>query len=216
MIYVVFDLETVGREPTQEEENAFLDNWTPPSNWKAARNDEEKCAAKRKQDFDKWKKNFNFEVGKSKVISAAFAEIKHDKTLGEVEVCCGKEEAKVAKFAAKWLNDLCSPIKLVGYNSSSFDLPHLATLLANNGQALTHPLGKWDSVDLFFHPLGRKGSLNDWCAAFNIHPEDPDMNGSKVGELYQQGELEKIASYNADDVRMTGELFLKLSKVYQL
>jgi len=68
----------------------------------------------------------------------------------------------------------------------------------------------WDLFDLltFYGSAMYKGSLHRWCRAFGIDtPKSDDMDGSKVGEAYKNGEYLKIAKYNAQDLRATSQLF---------
>lgn len=215
MIPVVFDIETVAREVSEEEENAFIDNWTPPGNWKAAAEDVDKCVKKRKADFEKWKKDRQFEVGGARPISIAMGEISHGNAL-TIECEASDDESKLAKFAGDFINNIGCPIKLIGFNNSQFDLPLLLSLLAKHGVSLEYKMGKWDSVDLLYFPLGRRGSLKAWCSAIGIEQKDPSMHGGKVKELYEAGEWDKIKEYNKDDVRITAELYLKLSGIFNL
>lgn len=68
----------------------------------------------------------------------------------------------------------------------------------------------WDLFDLltFYGSAMYKGSLHRWCRAFGIDtPKSDDMDGSKVGQAYRDGEYLKIARYNAQDLRATAQLF---------
>lgn len=211
MIPVVFDIETVAKEVSEEDEARFLDEWSAPGNWK----DEDKIAAKRARDLKKWKKDRQFEVGGARPISVAFGEIGHGSAI-TIDCEAGDDEAKLAAWAGEWLNSLDCPFKFIGFNSGQFDIPILLSLLAKHGVTLNYKLGKWDSVDLLYFPLGRRGSLKTWCSVLGIEQADPTMHGGKVSELYEAGEWDKIKTYNKDDVRITAELYIKLSKIFNI
>lgn len=134
------------------------------------------------------------------------------------------EELLLINFTSRLRKDLTEPLKgfcnprFVGHNILGFDLPRLfqrclvndidPELVRIKSPAL---IKGWD--DAYFDTMnvwcGRdyKGnSLANLCREFGIEDKMPDMDGSKVWPLYQEGRLAEIAQYCANDVAMVREL----------
>jgi 3'-5' exonuclease len=62
---------------------------------------------------------------------------------------------------------------------------------------------------LSFYGATRNYSLDFWCQTLGITSPKHDISGAEVPAAYRAGEYERIARYNADDIRATRELFVK-------
>ncbi len=67
----------------------------------------------------------------------------------------------------------------------------------------------YDLYDLltFYGASRKKGSLHMWCRAFGIKSPKGELDGSKVGEYFENGKYLDIAKYNARDLIATAQLF---------
>lgn len=59
-------------------------------------------------------------------------------------------------------------------------------------------------------------SLHFWCRQFGIKSPKNEMNGSRVGEVYRQGDLDRIARYCLGDAKSTAELYKRLKPLITL
>jgi len=113
---------------------------------------------------------------------------------------------------------LCSKAEcVVSYNGRGFDVPFVVA------RSLIHEIparvdlvsGKWSlrpHLDLFelVTQRGRGPSkLDVVCWALGIESPKGVMDGSMVAPAYAAGEIEKIAEYNAHDVRATSAVYRK-------
>ncbi|MBI2448107.1 ribonuclease H-like domain-containing protein [Candidatus Microgenomates bacterium] len=66
----------------------------------------------------------------------------------------------------------------------------------------------------FYGAFKRKGmGLDGLSSAFGVKsPKEEGMDGSQVGAMFAAGEYEKIARYNAEDIRATAELYRRWEK----
>jgi predicted PolB exonuclease-like 3'-5' exonuclease len=114
--------------------------------------------------------------------------------------------------------------EFITFNGRGFDAPFLAIRSAKQGIKPTRDLlsnryvnsQKFNAkhVDLldqltFYGAVWKnKGSLHMWCRLFGIKsPKADNISGDDVARLFQDGEYDKIAKYNAGDVVATGELY---------
>lgn len=109
------------------------------------------------------------------------------------------------------LNNLRRPT-FVGHNICGFDLRFILQRAFIN----RIPVPLWfprnarpwdDSINdtmLMFAGQGNRISLANLCEALGV-VSDNSIDGSMVYDLYAQGQIEKIAAYCADDVRITRE-----------
>lgn len=109
------------------------------------------------------------------------------------------------------LNNLRRPV-FVGHNIANFDLRFIFQRAVINRV----PVPVWfqrnarpwdDSINdtmLMWAGHGGKISLANLCEALGVE-SDNDIDGSMVCDMYLQGQIEKIAEYCADDVRITRE-----------
>ena len=124
------------------------------------------------------------------------------------------------------LNEAPSP-QLVGFNSSSFDLPVLryrAFALAVSAQAIHGSNGRnyWyrygrDHIDICDVISGfgasARPSLTELAALAGIPAKIDDIDGSQVESMVAAGRLEEVAAYCDTDVFVTYILFLQLTLV---
>lgn len=210
---VVLDIETIGREATFEEEQAFRDEWSPPSNWK----DEVKIHRAREAAVGKWKAKRALSLDGAQMISMAICSINGTQTY-DMEVCCSKDEAEVAKFFAAYMNDMGCACHVVGFNHLKFDLPIINRALHQNNLSLEFPIGKWSAIDLMNTPYKHGLSLKALASCYGVRRGEhvEDIDGSKVGELFEKGELATIEAYNISDTRITAELYIAMKRMWQI
>lgn len=118
-------------------------------------------------------------------------------------------------FAADNNKNIC------GHNIKEFDLPYICRRMLINGiriPAILDIAGKkpWevkfvDTLELWkFGDFKNFTSLNLLTNIFNIPSPKDDIDGSQVAKVYyEEGNLERIATYCEKDVLATAQLFLR-------
>jgi predicted PolB exonuclease-like 3'-5' exonuclease len=208
---IVIDIETIPRPASQNELDAWRKKWKAPSNYK----DPDKIAAKKDEDESKWLDKRKFNPSGAKMISIAACVVGKTGELLNHEVASGDDGTELSTWLREYLSGFAD-YKLVTYNGRSFDLPIIARTLADSGVRLKRPIGKWGVVDLYEYPFYRAaGGLKYWSGVFGIDFDD-SVDGSNVLELYDAGNWAEIERYNLDDVRITAELYYKLTALYEL
>ena len=112
--------------------------------------------------------------------------------------------------------------RLITFNGRSFDGPFLMLRSALLGIEPTRSFSPYrysftrhcDLAEVVsFFGARRLESLDFWCRQAGIEPPKDEMDGSKVGAAYREGEIEKIGRYCIGDARATAELFNLLEPV---
>lgn len=108
---------------------------------------------------------------------------------------------------------------VVSYNGRGFDVPFLQTRSLVHGipsriDLLSKRYALRPHLDLYAvltngRALG-PSNLDVVCWALGIDSPKGEMDGSMVAPAYEKGEIEKIAHYNAHDVRATTEVFRRV------
>lgn len=131
-----------------------------------------------------------------------------------IEYISGSEEDLLKNF---W-RAAASYDQFITFNGRSFDAPFLITRSAINKIIPTKNLmpyryGVDIHIDLmdqltFYRATSRAFSLDFYARSFGIKsPKGDGVDGSKVGELYKNGEYERIARYCMGDVQATAKLY---------
>lgn len=158
-------------------------------------------------------------------IAIAFCEINFiTRTVLEPVGYATDDEEKLCKFLIDGLSSF-SPTKLIGYNSSSFDLPALEHMLINYPGHYAKGIGKWDHLDLAMHvppffaarrPL--KGTGTSACALYGV--EHSGSSGEDVATMWAEDKKGKRTSQVLEhckaDAKATAEVYLKMSKLRAL
>jgi len=110
---------------------------------------------------------------------------------------------------------------LCGHNSKEFDIPYICRRMLINGVSLPPILqiaGKkpWEIQHLDTMELWKFGDYKHYtsikllCEIFNIPTPKDDIDGSRVGSVYWEGnDLKRIAKYCEKDVLATAQIFLR-------
>ena len=144
---------------------------------------------------------------------------------GVVHIGSRSERELVERFVDS-LAEVPSP-QLVGFNSSSFDLPVLryrAFALAIPAQAIHGGNGKdywyrygWDHIDICDVICGfgasARPSLAELAALCGIPAKSGGIDGSQVESIVAARKLEELAAYCDKDVVITYLIFLRFSLV---
>jgi hypothetical protein len=110
---------------------------------------------------------------------------------------------------------------VVTFNGKSFDVPFLITRSLVHGvpvraDLVSKPFALRPHLDLYRliageRPLG-PGGLDVVCWALGIESPKEQMDGAMVWPAYQQGDIERIATYNAADVRATTAIYRRVKE----
>lgn len=115
--------------------------------------------------------------------------------------------------------------RLITYNGRSFDGPFLMLRSATLGVEPSRSFSPYrysfkrhcDLAEVVsFFGARRLESLDFWCRQAGIESPKKGLDGSKVGEAYRKGEIEKIGRYCLGDARATAELFNTLEPVIKV
>ncbi len=102
--------------------------------------------------------------------------------------------------------------KIIGFNIKNFDIPFLVTRSFILGVKIV-PFFLKDLVEIrekigAYKQGPQRGKLKEFGALLDF-PSD-EIDGSKIPELYWNGELERLKSYLKNDVVITEKLFQRL------
>ncbi|HXQ69626.1 MAG TPA: ribonuclease H-like domain-containing protein [Pyrinomonadaceae bacterium] len=129
------------------------------------------------------------------------------------------EKRALLDFLALLKDFDCDCDELVGHNIIGFDLPFIFQ------RCLVHEIqvrpfvnlsdynvrGVFDTMHRWWLGARRNVSLDDVAWALGIESsKTAEVEGSKVFDLYQAGELEKIRDYNLRDVRVTRKIYERI------
>ena len=128
------------------------------------------------------------------------------------EACPAEHEDPTAGVA-------CDCDELVGHNVIGFDLPFIFQ------RCLVHEIparpfvnlaeynvrGVFDTMHRWWLGAKRHVSLDDVAWALGIESsKTAEVEGSKVFDLYQAGQLDRIREYNLNDVRVTRKIYERM------
>ena len=110
---------------------------------------------------------------------------------------------------------------VVTFNGFGFDIPYLVARSVVLGvPARVDLLGRGFKPHCDVHSVLTQGSRNLQpasleivCWALGIESPKGDMDGSMVAPAYHAGEIEKIATYNAADVRATAAVYQRVKEM---
>jgi hypothetical protein len=109
---------------------------------------------------------------------------------------------------------------VVTFNGRNFDLPFLTARSVVHDVPVrvdlnTKPYALRPHLDLYRVLMGERalgpGSLDVVCWALGIESPKGELDGSMVAPVYAAGDIERIATYNAADVRATAALYQRLA-----
>jgi DNA polymerase elongation subunit (family B) len=118
-----------------------------------------------------------------------------------------------------WLGS-ARPTLFVSFNGRRFDVPYLNIRSAIHGiePAYPIPLGASSHFDVREVIEGddkrRRGSLDYFCAIFDVPSPKMEMDGSLVAQAYSEGRIEEIERYCLADCRATLALYRRLWPLY--
>lgn len=128
----------------------------------------------------------------------------------------GEEQTILEDFAAMAVNSF----KYVGHNILDFDLPFIQRRMIINGIKIPQGIqtaGKkpWDLDGMIGDTMVMwsgtqwkyRVSLNVLCELLGVESPKSDMDGSKVGEAFYRGEIDRIAKYCEADVIATSAVY---------
>lgn len=138
-----------------------------------------------------------------------------DKDLGEVPDWM--RPVSEEQLLEAWWSLAAAAETIISYNGRGFDVPFLVHRsmihgiparvdLLSNRYALRPHLDLYRALTFGERQLGPT-SLDVVCWALGIESPKGQMDGSMVAPAYARGEIQKIAEYNAQDVRATAQVY---------
>lgn len=208
---VVIDIETVCKPVSQGDIDAYMQEYTPPGNYKT-----EDAIARHKlkteaEAVDKITNDRRFSLGGKRMISCSLGKVHEHDGVTDIQSWAGEDLSLITNGIVSYLNRFVNGYRLIGWNLKKFDLPEVAKSFKFTGVKPKIKPTKWDIIDLCDHPF-RMQKLKDVATALNI--EIMGVDGSMVDKLYRDGDWDTIRAYNEDDVRITGEVYLATSTIF--
>lgn len=206
----VFDIETVPMVKDFEDlDPEFLELWL------------HKAAGKQFENMDpseSFASSASFFAEFSKVVCVSIGMYRSNGVFAVKAIASENEGALLGEFA-QILNS-CGNKCLVGHNIFDYDLPYMCKKYIIHGQTIPRLLDisglkPWEipHIDTMkfwqFGSFGSKTSLALMAGALGVPSPKGDMDGSKVGAAYYNGELEKIREYNIKDIVAVAQCYQK-------
>jgi DNA polymerase elongation subunit (family B) len=129
------------------------------------------------------------------------------------------DERELLQSFWAWL-DSARPTLFVSFNGRRFDVPYLnmRSAIHRIQPAYPIPLGWSSHFDVREVIEGddkrRRGSLDYFCAIFDVPSPKMEMDGSLVAQYYSEGRIEDIERYCLSDCRATLALYRRLQPFY--
>lgn len=206
---IVLDIETLTIPATAQDVELAIASYQPPKGYKKASTIEahrQKFIENAVQEISKTRR---FSLSGKRMISCALGIADYDKNkVIDIECYASEDLSIITSAVVNYLNEN-GDYRLITFNGKKFDIPELLKSFRLTGLRPKRRVGKWDMIDLI-HTFP-EGGLKKTCEAFGI--ETIGNNGAQVQEMYDRGDWESIKAYNADDVRITGELYLAASAI---
>lgn len=160
----------------------------------------------------------------NRIVCASFGRITfaNDQPNMIVKSYCSSDESEVIAGLVKVFNNF-SKLKFCGHNIKRFDVPVACKRIIINGHELPRglqiaELKPWempfiDTSEIWSFGAWQEGftSLELFTTCLGIDTPKDDIRGEQVGEVFWQGDLERISSYCEKDVFATAQILLKLS-----
>jgi len=123
------------------------------------------------------------------------------------------EQVMLEKFWRKLEQQ--SYFRLVGFNSTTFDIPFLNIRSLLYGVKVVDVRGK--HIDLrFVLSYGqhfKNGKLEDYAKLLGIKPKYNGFTGAHIPILWEHGKIDELVEYVLQDARMTYSIFNKAKRV---
>lgn len=172
---------------------------------------------KDKPDY-KYEEKAAFFAEFGKIVCVSMGKITKDEKI-ILKSVCGTEEQRILYDVAGTLEKATA---LVAHNGKDFDYPFLCRRMIVNGITLPkvlqiQNLKPWeialeDTIDMWkFGQFNHKVSLALMCELFNIPTPKTDMDGSKVLEVFNAKDYNRLTSYCEGDVVALINVYRKLN-----
>jgi predicted PolB exonuclease-like 3'-5' exonuclease len=211
---IYLDVETIPSECSKFREK-IASEIKPPATMKKAETIAEWIANEKENAIDEAIAKTSFDGGRGSIICIGYA-INDSK----VYTLTGDEKTILEQFYSHLVSEqnLRDEMVFVGHNISSFDLRFMFHRSVINSVVppnfMPFQAKAWDKTifDTMTYWAGFKDrvSLANLCDIFGIE-SDNTHTGADVYPMYKDGKIDEIASYCADDVRITREVYKRLT-----
>jgi hypothetical protein len=137
-------------------------------------------------------------------------------------------DSEEVELLANFWSDLAQirPTRFVTFNGKSFDFPYINVRSAILGVPSPRDIlldTRRFATDKHFdvrealtnYDRYKKGTLEFFCEIFSVPSPKDGIDGSKVGEYFNAGRLDEIATYCLADCKATGELYRKIRPYFR-
>jgi DNA polymerase elongation subunit (family B) len=208
---LVIDIETVGQKvegiPSRAVEILFR-------SLQRMEGSEEDVEARKQEMIGR----FGLDPTTGHIVCIGLLDVERDKE----EAFYGTDEKVILQSFWEFLGK-ARPRLFVTFNGKSFDFPYIniRSAILEIPPTMLLPTRRY-SADPHFDvrevlagdDRHRRGSLEYFCEIFGIASPKGQMDGSQVGEAFEQGRLEEIARYCLADCRATAALYQRLKPYY--
>ena len=219
---VFTDIESIPEQPEAEAKLLIAENIQPPGTIKKEETKQEwhagtgKYAGVKESLIEETYRKTSLDGARGQICSVAWA-------VGDGEIMC-TEESKEALILAELFDRLMAELKdrppyFIGHYISSFDLPFIfKRAVINNIRPPFQLMGGRHGQEYFDTRLAWAGykehiSQANLCKALGIEGKPDDIDGSKVWDFYQAGDIARIREYNKDDVDKVRQIFNRINFV---
>ena len=137
-------------------------------------------------------------------------------------------DSEEGELLANFWSDLAQirPTRFVTFNGKSFDFPYINVRSAILGVPSPRDMRldtRRFATDKHFdvrealtnYDRYRKGTLEFFCEVFGVPSPKDGIDGSQVGDYFEQGRLDEIAQYCLADCKATGELYRRIRPYFR-
>jgi len=221
---VYVDLETIPQQPENEAKKVIAETIKEPatmskpetiSQWHAG---EGKYAGVKEKAIEDQYRNTSFDGSKGEIISIAWAV--EDGEVKNISRNLDRPESDILDMFFYLLNTDLDKRKpyFIGHYISGFDLKFLFQRAVINNidpgfdlkQDAKHGSQIYDTM-IAWAGYGNRISQDNLCKALGIEGKPNDIDGSKVWQFVKEGNVERVAEYNKDDVEKVREIYKRMN-----
>lgn len=216
---ITLDIETIPNE-SAEYRAKIAAEIKPPATMKKAETIAEWHELEKPKAIDEAIAKTSFDGGRGSIVCLGYAI--ND---GEIYTLTGDEKGILQNFYSHLTseNQIRDDMVFVGHNINAFDFRFMFQRSivneVNPPRFIPFNAKSWDErifdTMTYWAGFGNRVSLDNLCDILGVK-SDNTHTGADVYPMYKEGRIEEIASYCADDVRITREVYKRLTFNHEL
>ena len=223
---VWLDIETIPRQPEEEEKAFIASGIKPPSALKKAEtiadwhNGEGKYKGAKDSAIEAEYRKGSLDGAKGQICSIAYAIEDGEVVSGSIAPCSQVDEQGLIDWFFESLDDRLNrrPPFFIGHFIGSFDLKFIFHRAVINGIQPPFDLPFYGRHNQHFYDnmqawCGFKDriSQDNLCKALGIEGKPSDISGANVWDFYKAGGIDRIEEYCRDDVEKARKVYNRLN-----